>query len=173
MSGYAGRTGVFEVMPISSTFGRVPGRRSASARDLRAQAVAEGMLQFAKAAPPKVACGQTSTEEVFRVIPSEHLLLQDELFFTSTKSGAAWPAEEDTPAHFASQDDEPESIPLSRKRKASIAEGIVGREKQIAPPSAATARGPARPSARSNGKRAHEQSCKHYSAERTEVSASR
>jgi len=35
------------------------------------------MLEFRQAALLKVARGETSTEEVFRVIPSEHLLLED------------------------------------------------------------------------------------------------
>jgi general secretion pathway protein E len=156
MSGYAGRTGVFEVMPISSTL-RDLVAEGASARDLRAQAVAEGMLQFRQAALLKVACGQTSTEEVFRVIPSEHLLLQDELFLSGTKSEAAVlaTAEETTPADFASPDDEPESIPLSRKRKASIAQGILAPKAKRPPVRTGATRGPARPSARSNGKKTH------------------
>ena len=36
---------------------------------------AEGMLEFRQAALLKVARGLTSTEEVFRVIPPEHLML--------------------------------------------------------------------------------------------------
>ena len=71
--GYAGRTGVFEILSIT------PALRDAiaadrSVADLRAKAVEEGMLQFRHAALLKVARGQTSIEEVFRVIPGEHLL---------------------------------------------------------------------------------------------------
>ena len=47
------------------------------ARDIRAKAVEQGMVQFRQAALLKVAKGLTSTEEVFRVIPSEHLLQED------------------------------------------------------------------------------------------------
>jgi general secretion pathway protein E len=47
------------------------------ARDIRAKAIEEKMLQFRQAALLKVALGKTSTEEVFRVIPSEQLLQQD------------------------------------------------------------------------------------------------
>jgi type II secretory ATPase GspE/PulE/Tfp pilus assembly ATPase PilB-like protein len=76
LTGYASRTGVFEVMPVT------PGLRelianAKPARELRDKAVAEGMIQFRQAALLKVARGQTTIEEVFRVIPSEHLLLED------------------------------------------------------------------------------------------------
>jgi type II secretory ATPase GspE/PulE/Tfp pilus assembly ATPase PilB-like protein len=76
MSGYAGRAGVFEVMPISPALRDLIAEARGS-RELRARAVEDGMLQFRQAALLKVACGQTSTEEVFRVIPTEHLLLED------------------------------------------------------------------------------------------------
>ena len=48
-----------------------------SARDIRHKAVEEGMLQFRQSALLKVARGETTTEEIFRVIPSESLLLED------------------------------------------------------------------------------------------------
>ncbi len=74
MSGYAGRTGLFELMPIGSGIRELiaEGR---PAREIREKAVAQGMLEFRQAALLKVARGQTSTEEVFRVIPSENLLV--------------------------------------------------------------------------------------------------
>jgi type II secretory ATPase GspE/PulE/Tfp pilus assembly ATPase PilB-like protein len=75
-SGYTGRTGVFEVMPVSSGL-RDLIADSRSSAEIRAKAVEDGMLQFRQAALLKVACGRTSTEEVFRVIPTEHLLLED------------------------------------------------------------------------------------------------
>ena len=76
MEGYAGRTGVFEVMPITRNIRNLISDGK-PARDIRAKAVEEGMLEFRHAALLKVAKGETSTEEVFRVIPSEHLLLED------------------------------------------------------------------------------------------------
>ena len=51
--------------------------RAAAQACVRDKAVAEGMLQFRQAALLKVARGQTTIEEVFRVIPSEHLLLEN------------------------------------------------------------------------------------------------
>ena len=76
MEGYAGRTGVFEVMPITRNIRNLISDGK-PARDIRAKAVEEGMLEFRHSALLKVAKGETSTEEVFRVIPSEHLLLED------------------------------------------------------------------------------------------------
>jgi type II secretory ATPase GspE/PulE/Tfp pilus assembly ATPase PilB-like protein len=76
MEGYSGRTGVFEVMPITRNLRNLISD-GVPARDIRAKAIEEGMLEFRQSALLKVAQGQTSTEEVFRVIPSEHLLLDD------------------------------------------------------------------------------------------------
>jgi len=76
MEGYSGRTGVFEVMPITRAIRNLISDGK-PARDIRTKAVEEGMLEFRQAALLKVARGETSTEEVFRVIPSEHLLLED------------------------------------------------------------------------------------------------
>lgn len=76
MTGYADRTGVFEVMPVTGAI-RDLIAYARPARELRDKAVEEGMIQFRQAALLKVARGQTSIEEVFRVIPAEHLLLED------------------------------------------------------------------------------------------------
>ena len=76
MSGYTGRTGVFEVMPTSPGLRRV----IASARpigEIREQAIAEKMMTFRQAALLDVARGQTTTEEVFRVIPPEELMVEE------------------------------------------------------------------------------------------------
>ena len=72
-SGYAGRTGVFEVVRINRKLRDLisDGRPT---RELRDAAINEKMLSFRQAALLKVARGITSTEEVFRVIPTEHLL---------------------------------------------------------------------------------------------------
>jgi type II secretory ATPase GspE/PulE/Tfp pilus assembly ATPase PilB-like protein len=74
--GYSGLTGVFEVMPVSREMRQLiaDGRPTS---DLRTQAIKERMIQFRQAAMLKVARGITCTEEVFRVIPSEHLLMEE------------------------------------------------------------------------------------------------
>jgi len=77
-TGYAGRTGVFEVMPISREL-RSMIAAGKSAAEVRDKAVADGMLEFRQSALLKVAQGLTSTEEVFRVIPSEHLLVEEDI----------------------------------------------------------------------------------------------
>ncbi len=75
-TGYAGRTGVFEVMPVTRSL-RTMISSGATAPEIRRQAAEEGMIDFRKAAMLHVARGVTSAEEVFRTIPFEHLL-QDE-----------------------------------------------------------------------------------------------
>jgi type II secretory ATPase GspE/PulE/Tfp pilus assembly ATPase PilB-like protein len=76
LSGYSSRTGVFEVMPISKDL-RDLISSGAPARDIRAKAIEDKMPEFRQTAMLKVARGETSTEEVFRVIPTEHLLMED------------------------------------------------------------------------------------------------
>jgi type II secretory ATPase GspE/PulE/Tfp pilus assembly ATPase PilB-like protein len=75
-TGYAGRAGVFEVMPVTPAV-RDLISENRPARDIRAKAAEQGMIQFRQAALLKVARGLTSAEEVFRMIPSEHLLQED------------------------------------------------------------------------------------------------
>jgi type II secretory ATPase GspE/PulE/Tfp pilus assembly ATPase PilB-like protein len=72
-TGYAARTGIFEVLPIDRDLRHLISE-SASAEEIRTKALANSMLEFHRSAMLKVARGQTSTEEVFRVIPSEDLL---------------------------------------------------------------------------------------------------
>jgi len=76
MTGYAARTGVFEILQVSREIRHLisEGR---PVRDIRAQAAQEKALEFRHAALLKVAQGETSTEEVFRAIPTEHLLADD------------------------------------------------------------------------------------------------
>ncbi len=74
-AGFVGRTGVFEIMPVTVSLRHLIGE-NVSARDLRAKAVGEGMLDFRQAALLKLARGQTSTDEVFRLLPPEQLLEQ-------------------------------------------------------------------------------------------------
>jgi type II secretory ATPase GspE/PulE/Tfp pilus assembly ATPase PilB-like protein len=75
-TGYTARTGVFEVMTISKEIRNIISDNRSS-REVRTQAISEKMLEFRQAALLKVARGLTSTEECFRVIPTEHLLLDD------------------------------------------------------------------------------------------------
>jgi type II secretory ATPase GspE/PulE/Tfp pilus assembly ATPase PilB-like protein len=77
MQGYAARTGVFEVMQVQRDL-RLMIARECSTNELRAQAIKDGMMELRHSALLKVARGETSTEEVFRVIPAEHLLKVDD-----------------------------------------------------------------------------------------------
>lgn len=74
--GYDGRAGVFEVMSASQAI-RTLIADGKPARVIRDKAVEQGMHEFRHSALLKVAWGQTSTEEVFRVIPTEYLLPDD------------------------------------------------------------------------------------------------
>ena len=87
-SGYAARTGVFEVMPVSRAV-RDLVSDGAPTRDIRRAAVGEGMLEFRQAALLKVARGETSTEEMFRVIPTEVLVEAGELVAEVASTAAA------------------------------------------------------------------------------------
>ena len=75
-TGYAGRTGVFEVLRMTRELRRLiaDGR---PAREIRQKAVEEGLLDLRRAALLKVARGETNAEEVLRTIPSEELGLDD------------------------------------------------------------------------------------------------
>lgn len=64
---YYGRTGIFEVMPISETINRLI-LQHASAAEIHNQACAEGMLTLHEAALNKVQRGITSIEEIKRVL---------------------------------------------------------------------------------------------------------
>ena len=76
MTGYVGRTGVFEILPMGRQVrGLISEGRTA--KEIRDKAIEDGMMEFRDAAMLKVARGLTSTEEVFRVIPTEVLLLDE------------------------------------------------------------------------------------------------
>jgi len=77
-TGYAGQTGVFEVMQINQDI-RSLIASSRPARMIREAAATGKMMEFRHSALLKVAKGITSTEEVFRVVPSEHLLEEYDL----------------------------------------------------------------------------------------------
>jgi type II secretory ATPase GspE/PulE/Tfp pilus assembly ATPase PilB-like protein len=71
-TGYTGRVGVFEVLNAT------PGVRklmavTAPANEIQRQSISEGMVEFRRSGLLKIAQGITSTEEVIRVVPSEHL----------------------------------------------------------------------------------------------------
>ena len=65
-SGYVGRVGIFEVMPISSKIGQLIMERAPSA-ELEKQAVIEGMLLMKQDGYLKALDGETTIEEVIRV----------------------------------------------------------------------------------------------------------
>ena len=64
-TGYLGRTGIFEILPISDEIRRLLGGR-ASAADMRAQAIEEGVLPLAKDGMLKARAGITTPYEVLR-----------------------------------------------------------------------------------------------------------
>jgi type II secretory ATPase GspE/PulE/Tfp pilus assembly ATPase PilB-like protein len=71
-SGYAGRTGVFELLNVTPKVRQLI-NALAQAKELEQEAIAEGMFEFRRAGLLKVATGQTNTEEIVRVVPAEHL----------------------------------------------------------------------------------------------------
>jgi type II secretory ATPase GspE/PulE/Tfp pilus assembly ATPase PilB-like protein len=72
MTGYSGRTGVFEMLEITPEIREMVDNRAQSAT-LRKKALESGMIEFKHSALLKVAQGQTSIEEVVRILPSEYL----------------------------------------------------------------------------------------------------
>ncbi len=75
-TGYSSRVGVFEVMDVNRELRNMIARGQ-STEQIRDKAVQDHMLEFRQVALLQVARGITSAEEVFRVIPSEHLLVDD------------------------------------------------------------------------------------------------
>jgi type II secretory ATPase GspE/PulE/Tfp pilus assembly ATPase PilB-like protein len=76
MTGYTGRTGVFEVMTVSREMRKLIFEHKTT-QAIRQQAIQDGMVEFKHSALLKVARGQTSAEEVLRVVPTEYLGLDD------------------------------------------------------------------------------------------------
>jgi type II secretory ATPase GspE/PulE/Tfp pilus assembly ATPase PilB-like protein len=72
-TGYAGRTGVFEMLTVTPAIRELIDD-SAPVTAIRKKAVEEGMLEFRHAAILKVAQGLTTIEEVVRVLPAEYLV---------------------------------------------------------------------------------------------------
>jgi type II secretory ATPase GspE/PulE/Tfp pilus assembly ATPase PilB-like protein len=73
--GYAGRTGVFELMTFNPALRQMI-LKECSAEDIQQEAIRHGMIEFRRAALLKVAQGITSTEEVLRELPAEYLGLE-------------------------------------------------------------------------------------------------
>lgn len=72
MTGYAGRTGVFEMMVCSAGIRELI-MQKASLQQIRQKSIEEGLIEFRRSALLSVARGETSIEEVFRAIPTEYL----------------------------------------------------------------------------------------------------
>jgi type II secretory ATPase GspE/PulE/Tfp pilus assembly ATPase PilB-like protein len=75
-TGYSARAGIFEVLSVDHHIRHLIGE-NAPAREIRDKALKQSMLELRRTAMLMVARGQTSTEEVFRVIPSEDILAVD------------------------------------------------------------------------------------------------
>jgi general secretion pathway protein E len=76
MTGYSGRTGVFEVMRITRELRHLIAEAQPT-RILRQKAIEQGFIELRQSALLKVARGDTSAEEVLRAIPSEYLGIED------------------------------------------------------------------------------------------------
>lgn len=74
--GYIGRSGLFEVMTINQELRRLIAD-AASSQTIEEAAIRAGMTVFRRGALLKVAQGITSTEEILRDVPAEHLGLED------------------------------------------------------------------------------------------------
>jgi type II secretory ATPase GspE/PulE/Tfp pilus assembly ATPase PilB-like protein len=72
MTGYSGRTGIFEMLRVTPEIRRLIDER-ASMLALRQKALQEEMVEFRHSALMKLAQGETSIEEVVRVLPIEYL----------------------------------------------------------------------------------------------------
>jgi type II secretory ATPase GspE/PulE/Tfp pilus assembly ATPase PilB-like protein len=71
-AGYGGRTGIFELLTVSAEIRQLIDER-APTPVVRKKALDEGMIEFRHSALLKVAQGETSIEEVVRVLPVEYL----------------------------------------------------------------------------------------------------
>jgi type IV pilus assembly protein PilB len=66
MTGYKGRVGIYQVMPVSEAINRII-LKNGSAVDIAEQAKRDGVLNLREAGLLKVKQGQTSLEEVLAV----------------------------------------------------------------------------------------------------------
>jgi type II secretory ATPase GspE/PulE/Tfp pilus assembly ATPase PilB-like protein len=76
MTGYIGRTGVFELLTVTREIRKLIYERQPT-QAIRQKAIEEGMIEFKQSALLAVARGETSAEEVLRVVPTEYLGLDD------------------------------------------------------------------------------------------------
>jgi type II secretory ATPase GspE/PulE/Tfp pilus assembly ATPase PilB-like protein len=76
-SGFIDRTGVFEMLTVNPRIRRLIADGSDD-KEIFAEAMRTGMTDFRLAGLLKVAQGTTSLEELFRVIPAEHLGVEEE-----------------------------------------------------------------------------------------------
>jgi len=74
--GYAGRTGLFEILPLTVGIRRLVAQACPTS-DIEKAAIAAGMIEFHRRALVYVARGVTSTEEILRDLPPEYLGLGD------------------------------------------------------------------------------------------------
>jgi type II secretory ATPase GspE/PulE/Tfp pilus assembly ATPase PilB-like protein len=74
--GYSSRTGLFEVMTFNHEI-RMLVSHGRPAKEIEQRAIQAGMIEFRRGALLKVAQGVTSTEEMLRSVPSEHLGLEE------------------------------------------------------------------------------------------------
>ena len=86
--GYSGRTGVFEVLPVTRALRELIASDAPTSR-IREEAAEQKILSFRQAALLKVAQGQTTTEEVFRVIPTEQMEEEEEELTSPASAGQA------------------------------------------------------------------------------------
>ncbi len=75
-TGYAGRTGLFEILTLNRDIRRLIADHS-TAEQIGEAAIKNGMIPFRRGALLKVAQGMTSTEEVLRTVPAEFLGIED------------------------------------------------------------------------------------------------
>ena len=73
---YVGRTGIYEVMPVSHAIRKLIADGHPT-HEINQKALEEGMIPLRQSALLKVALGETSTEEVFRVLPTEHMIVSE------------------------------------------------------------------------------------------------
>jgi type II secretory ATPase GspE/PulE/Tfp pilus assembly ATPase PilB-like protein len=74
--GYTGRTGVFELLKVGPALRKMI-LDKAPPPALRQKGLEEGLVECRRSALLKVARGETSIEEVFRVIPTEYLTAEE------------------------------------------------------------------------------------------------
>jgi type II secretory ATPase GspE/PulE/Tfp pilus assembly ATPase PilB-like protein len=75
-TGYAGRTGLFEIMTLNQEIRKMLAD-SRPVEELERAAIRNGMIEFRRGALLKVAQGLTSTEEILRDVPAEYLGIED------------------------------------------------------------------------------------------------